>query len=225
MNNERGLEPCRIYVDAWAEPHLKALRWYIDSIEVSPTDKGQKLTTDPATGRGAWGGGTINDSQASSIVLDGSFEGARHLGSLRVTAHFALELERQVLEIPDVLNVHHGVYDLGGYRLNLKGVNKMSEDGYSYEYSIFRDGHSPADWQVMQTMVTVKLVDAQGKRLNGTSGGGRYGPNEIESSQNMTTDGAGGIKTGEPSRLIFDVPSKFEHRLAVFELKDVSLPQ
>src|SRR6185312_3547955 len=110
-----------------------------------------------------WGGGTINEKRESSIVLDGPFEGARHLRSLRVTANVALELDRAHLEIPDVLNVHNGVYSLGGYRLNLKGVNKLVEDKYAWEYSIFRDGRSPADWRVIESMVSAKLLDTEGK--------------------------------------------------------------
>jgi hypothetical protein len=99
------------------------------------------------------------------------------------------------------------------------------EGRYGFEYSIFRDGRSAADWQVMETMITVKLVDAKGKRLNMMGGSGSYNPNEIQNTQTVTSDVGGGIKTGEPARLIFDAPSKVEHRPAVFEFKDVPLPQ
>lgn len=225
MNHERGLEPCRIYVYAWAEPRLKPLRWVFESVEVGRTDKGQTLTVDAATKRDLWGGGTINQKRDSSIVLDGPFEGARKLRSLRVSARFALELDRQHLEIPDVLNVHNGVYNLGGYRLNLKGVNKVVEGKYGYEYSLFRDGGNPADWQVIETTVTARLLDAQGRPLNMQGGSSMYNPNEIRNTQTVIVAAGAGNKTGEPARLVFDLPSKFEHRPAVFEFKDLPLPR
>jgi hypothetical protein len=224
MNHERGLEPCRIYVYAWAEPRLKPLRWIFESVEVGQTDKGQTLTVDPATKRELWGGGTINQKRDSSIVLDGPFEGARQLRSLRVSVRFALELDRQHLEIPDVLNVHNGVYNLGGYRLNLKGVNKVVDGKYGYEYSLFRDGGNPADWQVLETTVTARLLDAQGRPLNMQGGSSMYNPNEIRNTQTVMVDAAKG-KTGEPARLVFDAPCKFEHRPAVFEFKELPLPR
>jgi len=226
-NNAFQAPACRLYLFPFCEPKLKAIHWYVDSIDECVTEGGQNLNMDnrgfrsSASGRiSKW----VYETQLSFTALP---EG-RKISRLKMTARFVLQRGTEKLEVPNILSVKNSTHLLGGFRLLIASVNKVTEDRYAYEISLFRDGHSQAEWGLMQSLFDsseCKLVDAEGHALNQSGGGGSYGMDKITINNSLSCDKGNGVKVGEPAKLIWEFPSPTEQVIVPLEFRDIELPR
>lgn len=136
----------------WGEPRVKPLSWSVDSVDECIADTGDALTPD-RRGMGALVTGRLNTRNDTQLILRGPIEKAKQIAKLRMTATFLLEQQRESLDVPNVLTVHNATYQLGGFRVVIKDVNKMVEGRYAYELTVFRDGKSPKEWNHMHSLM------------------------------------------------------------------------
>ena len=214
--------PVRVSVSAWAEPRVKPAAWVVEGVTECKTDTGKTLT---ASTYYYSRNNKVNDASTTFLSIAGDTAGAKALAKLTVRGKFVLQYKSEPLVVDDVQN---GVKELGrtvaGHRVIVRSVAKQSEDTWSYEVSIFRDGRSPQEWLVLQQVLdrdACRLEDAAGKPLQPRGGGSSLGADEIKVSG--TVSRAGGA--GEPRRLRWELPGKLETLPATFEFTDVPLPQ
>jgi hypothetical protein len=224
--NAAAAPACRLYLFPYCESKLNAIHWFIDSVDECVTDSGQKIEVDSREFRG-WGGGRIgpwsNETQLSFKV---SPEG-RKLARLKMTARFILQQETQKLEVPDILTVKNSTHLLAGFRLVIAGVHKVGDSRYAYDLSIFRDAHSEAEWSLLKSLVDshgCRLVDADGQALGGVGGGSSSGNDKLSLNYTFNTDKGNGNKSGEPVKLVWEIPSKTKAVIVPMEFQDIELP-
>jgi hypothetical protein len=217
---------CRIFLFPYCEPRLNAIHWFVDSIDESVTDKG-KIETEKNDWRGRGGGHMGSWSNEVQLSLKVPPE-ATKIVSLKMMARFVLQEETQKLEVPDILTVKNSTHLLAGFPLVIKGVHKVGENRYAYELEISRDGHSEAEWSLYQSLIdthSCRLVDADGEALGGVGGGGGGVADKITWNYTLTRDKGNGKQTGEPVKLVWEVPSRTRQVIVPMEFRDIELPK
>src|ERR1051325_4279953 len=105
----------------------------------------------------------------------------------------------------------NAVQMLGNYRAEIKHVGKVAENTYSYDVSVFRDGHDVNEWLAFcQEVQQPGLVDAAGASLRFNGGSSSNGPTELSYKYTFIAPQRGGVKTGEPDKLVWTYPVKIE---------------
>lgn len=214
----------KLFFFAWCEPKLKPLSWSIDALDECQTDTGGALKPQF---RGFHVAGRINNLNDTQLVLTGPRDQAKKIRKLRLTATFNLELERETLEVPNILAVHNATYQVGGFRMIINSVNKMADGRYGYELALYRDGKSVADWARVQDLSMLggfKILDADGNALNFSGGGSSSGPNEVGMHGILTCDARNGLKAGPPVKLVWSFASKAQVLTVPLNFNDIPLP-
>jgi len=225
-NNAWNNPPCRLYLFPFSEKKLKAIHWYIDSIDQCLTDSGQNLAANRGGFHGTASGRIGGGSRETSLTFSEPPQGKK-ITNLKLTARFVLQQGTQKLEIPNILNVKNSTQFLGGFRLVIGGVNKIADGQYSYDISVFRDAHSEAEFSLFQSLLNsydCKLLDAKGQALSYNGGSASYAQDKLTFNNTLSCD-RGAVKTGEPVKLEWEFPSPTEQIIVPLEFHDIELPQ
>jgi hypothetical protein len=225
-NNANAAPACRLYMFPFCESRLKAIHWFIDSVDECVTDTGQ--TVQLQGGFRGFGGGRIGPWMNETQLTFKAPPQGKTIVRLKMTARFVLQQETQKLEVPDILAIKNSTHLLAGFRLVIAGVHKVGDGRYAYDLSIFRDAHSQAEWSLMQSLIDnhgCHLVDADGKILGGVGGGSSYGNDKLSLNYTFNCDIGNGNKTGEPAKLVWEIPSKTQQVIVPLEFRDIELPR
>jgi hypothetical protein len=131
------------------------------------------------------------------------------------------------LEIPNILTVKNSTHMLAGFRLVIAGVNKIGDGRYAYDISVFKDAHSDAEFSSFQALLNsyeCKLLDANGQALTYNGGNSSYAPDKLSFSNTLSND-RGGVKAGEPVKLVWEYPWPTEQVMVPLEFRDIELPK
>jgi hypothetical protein len=224
VNNRVTAPPCRLYLFAWSEPRLKPIHWFIDSIDECTTDAGGDLAhvNQPQVFR-AGIAGRVNGRSETQLSLGAPPAGARKIASLKLSGRFVVSRGMDKLELPEPLTLKNRAAELAGMGVTIKSVNRVSDTQYNCELSIQRGMKSPAEWSVIQALLSqypCKLLNAEGSPLQQRGGSSTWGNASVEMSQNL---GAVGGKD-PPVKLVWEFPDNLQHLTAALEFHDVPLP-
>ena len=229
--NAAAAPPCRLYLFAWSEPRLRTVRWSVDgadAIAECVTDTGESLNA-IAGMRFVGGAGRVNSRSETQLILSAPEKPAARIARLKLNARFVIQGGVEQLELDNPLALKDHAAEVAGLSVLIKGVNKVTEDQYSYELVIRRGGRSPADWQLIMGMLMqypCKLVDAQGNALSQRSMSTNSAGDGITQTTTVSRAGFGaaGLKIGEPVKLLWELPSDLEQRVVPLEFRDIPLP-
>jgi hypothetical protein len=132
---------------------------------------------------------------------------------------FELQTKSQKLEIADILTAKEQTQTLGGSTVSFKGIHK---NGEMWELQLSASTSAPLQ-QMMQNRL--QLLDSQGRPLErrGMSGQGDAGQMTFHL---LFAAGRrpGAEQTGDPSRLVWDVPVETKPVPLQFEFRDLPMP-
>ena len=225
-NNAWNNPACRLYVFPFAEPRLKAIYWFVDSVDEFVTDTGQKVERDQQGPHGTASGRIGGYSRETQLSFSTAPEGTK-ISRLKLTARFVLQQGTEKLDVPNILTVKNSTHMVGGFRLLIGGVNKIGEGRYTYDISVFRDAHSDAEFSLFQSLINsyeCKLLDANGQALSNNGGNSSYSRDKLSFNNTLTSD-RGNVKVGEPVKLVWEFPSPTEQVSFPLEFKDIDLPR
>jgi len=222
-NNNYAAPPCLIYMYVSAEPRVKPVCWFLDSVDKCETDNGKEL--EPMhMGSGPVVSGQVNSFGDTQLRFNTAPAGAGSIAVLRMSTRFVLEREHQKLVVDDILNKKDGTYLVGGFHVEFQGLNHMAGDQYAYSMTVRREGHDMREWQRFQAVLgrySPRFLDSQGRPLGGVGGGGRYSPDELTTSSTLRRNGGDG---GEPAKMVWEFPARVEEVPVPLEFRNVTLP-
>ena len=221
--NNYAAPPCLIYLYVNAEPRVKPVAWFVDSIDKCETDNGKEL--EPMHfGSGPVATGQVNSMGDTQLRFNTAPEGARSIATLRMSTRFIVERERKTLVVENILNRGKATYEIGGFHVEFQGLNHMAGEQYTYTITVRREGQDARTWQRFQTLLGrfgPKFVDSEGHPLQGMGGSGRYSQDELSNSN--TLRGSAG-QPGESVKMVWDFPTRVEEVSVPVEFKNVTLP-
>lgn len=220
MANAFSGPPLRLAIAAWGEPRLKPGVWLVEAVSECTTDSGKSLTSQYyGYGRNP----KTNDGSTQYLTMSGDADGAKSLSKLVVNARFVLNSSTEMFEIDNCLDANNVTKTIGGVRVVYKGMKKVGDDTWSYEVTIHRDDRTQEDWSTLQQIVDrsgCRIHDAEGKPLQQRGSGSSWGGNELRINGTVGRLNGG----GDPKKLTWELPSKFESLSAKFSYKDIPLP-
>jgi hypothetical protein len=225
---------CQMQVVVYPEPKLRVLQLASPTRVVEAVDERGNALAPPAAGTEYMQ--TITTWPCSLYIgLQPPLDAGRRIARLRGTGRFVLQAKSEVAEIADVVNAKEVTRTVGGKQFTLKEV-KRNEDRYVVSISLMRAGFSANDWAYAGTYNTsnaFKLVDARGRPLyrwsfTNSGGGAEQMDYTIQFSRapqaTAKVQGAGGEPTGEPVKLVWEVPTESREVTVPFGFDDVPLP-
>jgi hypothetical protein len=222
-NNSYAAPPCLIYMYVNAEPRVKPVVWFVDSIDKCETDNGKEL--EPMHfGMGPVASGQVNSLNDIQLRFNTAPEGARSIATLRMSTRFIVERERKTLMVENILNKGKATYEVGGFHVEFQGLNHTAGEQYAYTITVRREGQDARTWQRFQALLGrfgPKFVDSNGHPLQGMGGSGRYSPDELSNSNSMR--GSAG-EAGGPVKMVWDFPARVEEVSVPVEFRNVALP-
>ena len=154
-------------------------------------------------------------------------DAGKQIVRLRGGMRFLVQTKAETLDVPDILKVKNLEQKVAGRRVLIKEVKAMG-DTYEVQMTVYRDGMSPGDWNMMSYPGSaLRLVDKNGKQLTpgGWNGGG--GMNEMTYNWHFnrnTWGGVGAARPDEPHRLVWEIPTETREMTAEFAFKDLPMP-
>ena len=219
--NRYNAPPCSVSLYASAEPRLKVLRWFVDSVDCE-TDTGKKLETMPFGGLTV-ASGMVNSGE-TQVRFDTQVQGATSISRMRLSARFVVVEKRYNLEILKPLEKKEATFQLQGFRVVFHGITRMGSTQYSCALTVNRDDHDPAAWQNLESSLSgfPVITDAQNRRLMMSGGSRSYNGTEMRTNFtfNRTQSGA----AGEPAKLSWSFPSETTEVVVPLEFRNVPLP-
>jgi len=222
-NNNYAAPPCLIYMYVNAEPRVKPVVWFVDSIDKCETDNGKEL--EPMHfGMGPVASGQVNTLNDIQLRFNTSPEGATSIATLRMSSRFILEREHKTLVVENVLNKGTTTYEIGGFHVQFQGLNHTAGEQYAYTVTVRREGQDARAWQRFQALLGrygPKFIDSDGHPLQGMGGSGRYSQDELSNSNTLR---GSAVEGGGPVKMVWDFPARVEEVSVPVEFKNVTLP-
>jgi hypothetical protein len=150
------------------------------------------------------------------------------LARFRGAVKFQVQTKSDTLDVSDILTAKNKTVTVAGRRMLIKEVKKNGSEQFDVQMTIYRDGMSQADWNMLQYPgYSVRLLDKEGKPLNSQGWGGGGGGNEMNYNWNFSRQTWGGDqdKPGEPYRLLWEIPLETREMNVEFTFKDLTLPK
>jgi hypothetical protein len=219
----RVAPPSRLSFFAWHEPRHKMVGWFIDSVDACVTDTGH----DMCGGAGRPTAGVEVSGAEISYALAAPDPKAERIAKLALTARFVLAPRTRRLEVPNVGGLKEFTHSVGGFRVVIQNVNKVSDRTYSLALTVYRDHRSARDWAAFQYLMShynCFVVDAQGNVLYPNGGGGHVTANQISIQKLVTNAIRNGPLVGEPVKLVWEFPEEVEQLTFPLVFRDVPLP-
>ena len=207
------------------EPKLRILQTSYDvKLSEVTDDKGNSLVP-----TGAW---AENMSTGSGFPLNLTARlnyppnAGKRIAVLKGMAHCVVQTRSEVVEIPDIASVRNLTRTIAGRKLVIKQMRKQGEQ-YTVETVISRGSLAPQEWeQFRNPQGQIRLVDARGKSLTSRGWGGGGSDQQMEMNLEYGRDNFGGDdgKTGEPVKLIWEIPLESKALSIPFQFNDLPLP-
>jgi hypothetical protein len=180
----------------------------------------------PVVTRAGGTSGSVNGPMETMYTLAAPDAAAKRIARLAVSTRFVLLKRMDKLEVDNVLQVKGAQRLLGGFRVVVNDVNKVTDGRFAFDISTFQDGRSAADWDLFRALLDrhgAKLVDAEGRTLSFSGGSSSYQQGQLKMNNTVTT-GRDGNATGEPAKLVWEFPEEVEQVSVPLVFRDVPLP-
>jgi hypothetical protein len=145
----------------------------------------------------------------------------------RLKGNFRIILLEQSdpLEVPNILAIHNALRKIGGGTVQIKELVKDGE-GYKLRLTIFRNGLSTQEWRQQRESQGVSLLDEKSRPL--TRGGFNADENgdQVDYELNffkVDPTGQAGNGTGDPVKLVMQLPLEPREVTVPFEFKDLAI--
>lgn len=204
---------------AYAEPKLRPIYWSVIGVDQCVTDTGRPLEL-PTDG---FQPGDLNADSETHIQFTGPADVGARIAKLRLSARFVLSDKLQHVDLPNILKLKSETHTIGGWRVAIKGVTKNDDERYSAALTVYRDNHTPEEWNERTGLLDraqPRLVDAAGKPTESGGTSLNQGPDEWNWSDECSPANA----ENKPARLIWDFPLETRHADVTFEFRDLPLP-
>jgi hypothetical protein len=204
---------------AYAEPKLRPIYWTLTGVDQSITDTGRALEL-PSDG---FEPGDLNADSETHIQFTGPADVGTKLTKLRLGARFILSDKTQHIELPNILKVKNETLTSGGWRIAIKGVTKNDDDRYSAALTVYRDNHTPDEWNERTGLLDraqPRLLDSAGKTMESGGTSLNQGPDEW----NWSDECSPANPDEKPARLLWDFPLETRHADVTFEFRNLPLP-
>lgn len=226
-------EDFSLELEAFPEPKLRV-------VHVSPTlklleavdDKGNSLVPDPVPSVGAIEENDVSPAMGDNAInLTAALKRPKNIGSklarLRGSVAFRVQLESRIIEVKDLKAMKDLPQMINGTRLVFNELKK-EDDQYSLRVTLPINNENPGSFQEIQNSMNqrLRLLDAKGLPMesHGVSGGDGNGTTiqfTLNFGRSMQDNGQ---MSGEPVRLVWEIPTKTRDIDVQFELKDLKLP-
>ena len=214
-------------LSAFSEPKVKVVQSsYNVAIAECVDDKGNSLAATDRVYDGMSSGQQWMWNLSARLKYPAQNPGTK-IAKFRGSVKFMVQTKSETLDVADVLTVKNKTVNVAGRRILIKEVKKNGEQ-YDVQMTIYRDGMSQQDWNVLQYPgYSVRLLDKEGKSLNSQGWGGGGGGTEMNYNWNFSRNTWGGDqqKPGEPHRLVWEIPLETREMNVEFTFKDLPLPQ
>ena len=171
--------------------------------------------------------GGVNGPMETMFTLAAPDPAAKRIARLAITARFVLQKRTLTLDVPNVMGLKNATHFIGGFRLVIKDVNKVTDGRYAYELSLHRDNRSQADWDLFRALLDrypCRLLDAEGNALQSTGGGASFSGDQMTKSSTLITEPRNGVAVGEPAKLVWEFPEEIQQVTVPLVFRDVPLP-
>jgi hypothetical protein len=151
----------------------------------------------------------------------------KRMSVFRASARFLVEARSESWEIAEPLKAQNLVKQVGQIKLTVRGVTKQNENSYSVKISIDQpQGPNPqesplSDYNTLQQ--SIRLVDTDGRAWQNAGGGGGGNWNHLEYEMTFY-NGGGGVPAGEPTKVVWRVPTQLKEMTVPIEFKDLPIP-
>jgi hypothetical protein len=203
----------------YPEPKIVVVRGNgLLQIQEAVDDNGNSLLSPLAERSPVFAGGQMG------IPIDARLNWPKNPGKrivrLVCSTTFELQTKSQKLEIPDILNARAQTQSLGGSLISFKGIHK---NGELWELQL--SGSTAAPLQQMMLQNRLQLLDAQGRPLERRGMSGQGAGNQMNFQLLFAAPlRPGSGQTGDPSKLIWDVPVETKPVPVQFEFRDLPMP-
>ena len=215
---------CNVQLFVYAEPKIRVLQGsYAARVDEAVDELNQSWLMPGQTGEGMQPNQTW--AWPLSITLMPPENAGRRLARLKGSGRFVIQTRSETAEIPAVLEAKNVSKVIGGKRFTLKEVRKAG-DAYVVMLTLYRSGWNPNEWNYMYPQNIFKLLDGNGKPLLRTSNtGGGGGAEQVDISLNFQRQNWNpNDNSGEPAKLVWEVPTETKELLVPFEFTDLELP-
>ena len=151
---------------------------------------------------------------------------AKLAGRLTMVADTGSEL----WEVPDLLTAANVTRKVAGVQVTLAGVKRQGE-GFLVSFRAAREGGDEKQFARFRDTVNgwasrLRVVDADGRPLRRSGGGGSAGPDQVTLDMIFTRPAAdpGTEQPGEPAKLVWRVPTGTRELDVPFTFTDLPLP-
>jgi hypothetical protein len=221
-----------IAVTAFAEPKLRLLRaGYMARLDQATDDKGNSLVPERGLEQAGNGYTTASGGMWSFQIKLAypQHDAGKRIVSLKGAIDVALQTKFQTIEIGDITSARNVSKTAGGVRAV---VQELKHNGEQYELSItiYPDGFAPRDWErVQQSLATpdLRLVDDRGVPFMRSGFSSSGGNDRLEATMQFVKNpwvNAAGRAMGEPSKLLWNIPTESKEISVPFEFVDLPIP-
>ncbi|HZN69309.1 MAG TPA: hypothetical protein VFB66_28805 [Tepidisphaeraceae bacterium] len=221
----------QVRIEALFEPKVRSMSWSVPAVEEAVDDTGRSLVPKAAEARRALYSGGRTGEFETSLVLDAPPPGAAtRLARLKATATFQVVTRVDTLQVDNVMAAKGVTRVVGPAKVVVRELRKVGDDAYELELTSAPAGEV-GQWRAMQSVYyrrAPRLFDSQGRELSQRSSGGSYGPSEIQLTTRFVRQGRAGPvnnrATGEPVKLVWEIPSGVKEFRVPLEFTDLPLP-
>jgi len=220
-----------VAVTAFAEPKLRLLRaGYMARLEQASDDKGNSLVpdrnADPGNGYTTASGGMWSFQVKLAYP---QHDPGKRIVSLKGAIDVALQTRFETLEIGEIASARNVSKTGGGVRAV---VQELKHNGEQYELTvtIYPDRFAPRDWERVQASLStsdLRLVDDHGVPFMRSGFSSSGGNDRMEATMQFVKNpwvNAAGRSMGEPSKLIWNIPTESKEISVPFEFVDLPIP-
>ena len=213
---------CNLRLTLYAEPKVRVLRGpsmtviteAIDENGVSLNPQSSASDRNPNTGHWSW---PIPATLAPPANV------GKRIALLRGTSKLLVQTRSQVVEVPDILHAAAPVREAAGRQLRIRSVSRNSTETFTVSATLTRLEGESVPWADINFLNTFRLYDADGnplaRRNYGTTTAGAS--NTLDLSMVFARDEG---QTGEPTKLVWEVPTEMAEITVPFEFRNLPLP-
>jgi len=216
-----------------AEPKVMVAQMSGMEVTEAVDDAGHSLLPVARPGRGVPGmffRGNVRAGQQIDVPLQyPAADAGKKIARLRGDVKVAVGQNVERFQIDDPLGAMKVSHALPGRGIEVQ-ITKMSDDAFTVKVTLKRGNLPQEQWMAMTNRAfDIALEDADGHRMTTNGWGGGGGGDEFNFTGQFTrnlmrVNGGRPQKTGQPVRLVWDVPTKVKNITVPVEFKDLPMP-
>lgn len=217
---------CTLRMTLYTEPKVRLLRASsLATIERAVDENGKSLLGTPTTSTTPDRTSVYNPGVWSvSASLSPGPDAGRKIAVLKGVVRGAVQGQAKSVEFDNILAARNVSKVNAGCTLTVKEVRKISTS-YTLTLNLKREKDAPAVLRELSPTQHIKLVDAEGRALMRRTYANPPSGDSVDFTLNFAQDDfAAGDQTGEPVKLVWEVPVEVREIEIPFEFRDIPLP-